>query len=141
MLREKMKGWMLGAVVLVAISVAYVRAADVAKDDAADDQFKAMAVAALQTFDQMLQRIRAGEPSAVDEMYLWSRRVMDAESRANPGHARALLDAAKAHEKRMRDLGDAWGKLASGGIVSKTSASNYYLLEAKALVADAEHRQ
>jgi hypothetical protein len=133
MLLTKKKIWMLGAVALVASGLAYARAAETAKGNTTNDA-QGLVSAADKVFGQLIVRFRNGEPVKVDEVYLWSRRLADAIIRANPG---AKRDALQAHERRMQDVHDTWSRLVSQGLAIETSATDYYLLESKILVADA----
>jgi hypothetical protein len=140
MLSTNKKVWTLGTAILIAAGLAYVHAADVANDDAASGD-AAMVAAAQKTYDKLIAMLATREFGNSDEIYLWSRRLLDAESRANRGNRRALLDAAEAHEKRIVQLADIRGRLAEAGQTYKTAASEFYLLEAKALVEDAGRGQ
>ena len=136
MLATNKKIWMLAGTILLAAGLAYVHAAEVAKDEAAGRD-AAMVAAAQKTYDKLIGLLLLGEFGNSDEIYLWSRRVLDAETRVARGNRQALLDAAKAHEKRIVQLNDVRGRLAEAGQTYKTAASEFYLLEAKALVEDA----
>ncbi len=137
MFARKQNMWTLVAVTLVAAGLVYVRAADVAQDDAAGA--KALASAAENTFTESLKQLSAGYAQTPDECYLWSRRVMDAESRDDKGNSLARLDAATAHEKRMHDLDRVWSALVTAGERKSTGATEFYILEAKEIESKAVH--
>ncbi|HEX4144614.1 MAG TPA: hypothetical protein VHY91_14000 [Pirellulales bacterium] len=133
MLATNKKISMLGAVALIVGGLAYARAADTAKTNATSD-VEALVGAAEKVYGNLIMRFRNGEPVKLDELNLWSRRVVDAISRAKPS---ARLDALQAHEMRMQDVHDTWNRLMRAGLAFETSKTDYYVLEAKILVSDA----
>jgi hypothetical protein len=139
---RRMKTWPLGGLALIAASLSYARAAEIARFDLADES-QTLASAAQksfgqQSYDEAVKRLTRGATTNPAECYLWSRLMLDAESRANTGNPRAPFEAAKAHENRMQRLHDHLFRLAWRRVMPKKSidAAERYLLEAKALVAD-----
>jgi hypothetical protein len=143
MLTRKMNALSLCALVLLAASLAYVRAADTTKTESGDAQTVTaaqMVTAAQRAYDEAFERLATGLTMTPEECYVWSRRVMEAESRANKG---ASADAAREHAKRMADLKQVWGKMAGLNLVPKRprAAVEYYVLEAEATYLDQRQKR
>ena len=132
--------WVLGAIALVGMGLAYAPAADIAKDNASADA-KALVSAANKSYAEALERLKNGHATNSEDCYVWSRRIMDAESRADRGNIVAPYNAAKSHEKRMQELDRVWRNLVKAALAPNQSTvlTEYYLLEAKAIASDASH--
>ncbi len=132
-------------VIVVAGGVVYCWGAESRKGNAAEGFAMAAGVATM-CYESLAERAASGDPRDLDEAYIWSRRAMDADIRANPKSQSAKLAAARAHRKRIEDLSDAWTKELKRKdplylpAPHQAAAISFYLFEAQSVEMELNQR-
>jgi hypothetical protein len=106
--------------------------------DDREELFKSKVKAA----ESAYRRIRAAYENAAslpttELCYVWSKRVLEAESQLNPGPA-SRLDALKRHLARMEEIDAHAKKRVSQDLAGQLDATAYFVSEAKLWLADAK---
>ena len=131
----------LCAVAVVAysgISAGQLGAADATESSSPESR---MADAAKHTYEARLAAYAAGTIQGIDQVYIWSRRWMEADLKlaAAPGEQRKIY---MAHLERMkwlnRETAAKFNVGARGGEAEKFSATEYYLAEAEMWMKNAK---
>jgi hypothetical protein len=121
-------GMMIGACVLMALPTS-------AENEEQNPVESTLVAAARAALEATQARFQVGQASA-DQIYLWSRRLLEAELASGAGRSVALK-----HVARMRELSDraiaAERAGAVGGEPIAVAAARYYLEEANTLAAGA----